>query len=167
MSLPLETTIILAAFFGNTVAVVVGAFLTARYGQHAQKATQDAAALAVRVAQDAALATLNAQQATATAQSQALEAAERLVEAAKRTNTKLDEVATAAKSTGDVLVEISKTGQATHSMVNNDRSIDKTNIARLTRMIAKLLPGDVEAEADAQAAQAEADRYPKPIFPQS
>lgn len=152
MSLPLETAIILAAFFGNTVAVVVGAFLTARYGQRAQKATEAAAALAVKVATDAALATSKAQEDAATAQTQALDAAKQLVETAKSTNSKLEDVVIAAKSTGDALKEISKTGKATHTIVNSDRSVMLASMALLTKRIAKENPNDEDAQQAARLA---------------
>lgn len=71
-------------------------------------------------------------------------------------------VDTAAK-TAPLLQEISDTGKATHQLVNNDRSIDKTYIAKLTKVIARLLPDDEDAAAAAHEAQADADRLPKPI----
>jgi len=68
-----------------------------------------------------------------------------------------------AAATAPLLQEISDTGKATHQLVNNDRSIDKTYIAKLTKVIAKLLPDDADAQAAAHEAQADADRLPKPI----
>lgn len=81
--------------------------------------------------------------------------------------TKVSQVATALSesntTTTDRLKEISDTGKATHQLVNNDRSIDKTYIAKLTKVIARLLPDDADAQAAAEEAQADADRLPKPI----
>lgn len=68
-----------------------------------------------------------------------------------------------AAATTPLLKEISDTGKATHQLVNNDRSIDKTYIAKLTKVIAKLLPDDEDARVAAHEAQADADRLPKPI----
>jgi hypothetical protein len=67
------------------------------------------------------------------------------------------------KTTTPLLQEISDTGKATHQLVNNDRSIDKTYIAKLTKIVARLLPDDPDAQAAAHEAQADADRLPKPI----
>jgi hypothetical protein len=137
MTSALETILIVVAFVGNTVAVVVGAFLTYQFGR---RATRDAA--------QAQIATAQAQTDAATAQKAALEAAKQLVEV--------------AKTTTPLLEEISKTGKATHTLVNNDRSVALSRIAALTKLVARLLPNDKEAQAEAVAAQEEADRLPKP-----
>jgi len=68
-----------------------------------------------------------------------------------------------ADATTPLLQEISKTGLATHQLVNNDRSIDKTYIAKLTLIIARLLPDDGDAQAAALEAKNDASRLPKPI----
>src|ERR1700730_558883 len=87
-------------------------------------------------------------------------AAEKAAKNAEMAAQKLTET---AEATTDTLAEISTTGKATHNLVNNDRSIDKTYIAKLTRLVAKLLPDDIDAQSAAVEAQKEADRLPKPI----
>jgi hypothetical protein len=134
---PETVILIVVAFMGNTVAVIVGAVLTYRFGR---RAAQDAS-----VAQQA---TFKAQQDAASAQTAALDAAKQLVEV--------------AKTTAPLLEEISKTGKATHVLVNNDRSVALTRIAALTKLVARLLPNDTDAQTEAKAAQEEADRLPKP-----
>lgn len=138
------TTLVLLAIIaliGSILASVVGSWLTFKFGQMANKA-----AIAAQ------LATAKAQKDAATAQTSALEAAKQLVEV--------------ARTTAPILQEISDTGKATHNLVNNDRSIDKTNIARLTGLVAKLLPDDADAQIAAADAQTEANRYPKPTIKQ-
>jgi hypothetical protein len=118
------------------MASAAGAILTYIFGQRAVKASHRAE-----------LATLKAQEDAATAQSAALEAAKQLVEVAKETT--------------PLLQEISKTGQATHVLVNNDRSILKARIADLTRLVARLMPEDADAAAAAAEAQKDVDRSPR------
>jgi type II secretory pathway pseudopilin PulG len=135
---PIDAVLVVAALIGGSLASGIGAFMTYKFGQRA-----------VRDQAQAQVATAQAQRDAATAQTAALDAAKQLVEV--------------AKTTTPLLQEISATGKATHNLVNNDRSIDKTYIAKLTRVIAKLLPDDPDAKAAAVEAQNEADRLPKPI----
>ena len=139
MTLGLEVLIVVVAFVGNTVAVGIGAWLTYRFGK---RAAADAT--------EAQVATAQAQTDAANAQHAAIEAAKQLVEV--------------AKTTTPLLQEISTTGKATHTLVNNDRSVALTRIAALTKLVARLLPNDAEAQNEAKAAQEEADRLPKPVL---
>lgn len=139
MTLGFELAIVIAAFVGNTVAVGVGAWLTYRFGR---RAAADADAAKVATAQ--------AQTDAANAQHAAIEAAKQLVEV--------------ARTTTPLLEEISTTGKATHVLVNNDRSIASARIAALTKLVARLLPDDQDAQEEARAAQDEADRLPKPVL---
>jgi hypothetical protein len=138
-----------------TIAILVSSWFARRDARAVAKASTDAAALVVKVAEQNKIDATRAQEATAKAEISAAKAQKATIDAARH-------LVEAARTSAPILNSIKETGEATHQLVNNDRSIDKTNIARLTRLIAKLLPNDLEAEAAAVEAQNEANRYPKP-----
>ncbi len=145
------------AFLGQTVAVVVAAWLNHRSADRAQTAAADAAARVVQVAEDNKLATLRAQEDAATAQTQALEAARELVKAAQSSDTKLEAVVTAAKTTDDRLIGLQKTATGTQVLVNGKRSAMLREIADLRRRVAIEHPRDKTAQKAALKAEADAD----------
>ena len=145
------------AFLGQTAAVIVAAWLNHRSAKGAQKAATDAAARAVEVAEANKIAVLQAQEASATAQSQALDAAKELVKAAQSSDTKLEAVVTAAKTTDDRLIGLQKTATGTQVLVNGKRSAMLREIADLRRRVAIEHPRDKTAQKAALKAEADAD----------
>ncbi len=132
-----------AAFCGQTVAVVVSAWLVQRNAAKAQRAASDAATLAVKVVAEAKIATAKAQEDAAEAQKQAADAAKELVKAAQATDSRLDSLKT--------------TTDKTHRLVNGSRTALLTLVADLRGQISRQNPDDKAAEAAAadalQAAQ--------------
>jgi hypothetical protein len=146
-SSPVALVIIaLAAFSGNIVSGVIVVVLNQRNATKAQVATAaaaqaaaDAATAAIKVAEAARLATLKAQEAASIAQSQALDAAKQLVEAAKSSNEKLQGIA-------DV-------GNATHKIVNSERTATLKLVAALWKRISAENPQDSEAKEAANESE--------------
>jgi hypothetical protein len=125
-------TIAVISAVGPTVAVGVLAWLNSRANKANTKAQLAAAELVAKVAADNAIATLKQQQANANAQQAALEAAKQLVEV--------------AKTTSGQLTHISDTGDATHKIVNNQRTVMLRVVAALAQRIATENPNDVAAQ---------------------
>ena len=140
-----------------TLAVIASSYLANRNARRAQEATDKAAKLAAdAVAKQAAdsakaqQATLQAQHDAAIAQKGVIEAAQKLVEAAKATDARLEGLK-------DDLAENSSITKVTHTIVNNQRTVMLRLIADLARRVATDNPGDEEAEAAAVSAEKEAD----------
>jgi len=132
-----STLVILAAIFGNTLAVAVGAFLNQR---GVRKAQEDAS--------KAQLATINAQTDAAKAQASASQAARDAADAAIA-------LVAAAKVTTQQIDTIVATSEATHKIVNNQRTVMLRVVALQARRIANDNRDDGEAQKAARDAEAD------------
>lgn len=133
--IPVDGTIFLIgaliAAIGPTISVGVLAWINHR-----------AAANARKVAALEKIEVMKQQEANALAQAQALEAAKELVEAAKIQNEQLSHIA--------------NTSDATHKIVNSQRTVMLRMVAALARRIATENPADTAAQRAAEAAEFDA-----------
>ena len=129
----------IALSLGPTVAVVAGAIINWRAAVRATRAAGKAQDATARAQLDA----IRAQEAASKAAAQAADAAARLIETAQTSNAKLDRIA--------------KTGDATHKIVNSQRTVMLSLVAALAERIAAENPQDTAAQTAARVARREAD----------
>jgi hypothetical protein len=134
-----DLTEAVAISLGPTIALVAGALINWRVATRATKAAAKAQEATARAGIDA----MRAQGAASNAAAQAAIAAARLIETARVSNSKLDQIAA--------------TGAATHKIVNSARTVMLNLVATLTERIAAENPEDATAQAAAKIARAEAN----------
>lgn len=124
-----------AVSLAPTLAVAVGAAINWWLSSQATKA----AALTQRMTEKAAIDALEAQRAASTAAMQASEAAQRLIQTAQKTTVKLDHIAS--------------TSDATHKIVNGQRTAMLNTLAAMASRIARENPNDQDAQIAAEQAR--------------
>lgn len=128
--------------FGNTLAVIIGAFLSARYSRRAQ---EDAV--------KAQIATSKAAQALEVAKLAAAKGARELVEEARRTNKEISSVVEIAEGTRKISQDTNEVAHTTHRIINGHNTKLLHAIMLLTERVAKENPEDQQALRAAQAAR--------------